>query len=50
MSLSLRTYIPRDPTPRAVTEAVVPRGTSILGSRYALLVSFLAKEKSTEKV
>jgi hypothetical protein len=38
----------RDPTPRAVPKAGVPRGTSVLGSRYVLLYTFLAKQKSRE--
>jgi hypothetical protein len=35
----------RDPSPRAVPKAAVPRGTSVLGSRYALLVLFWLNRK-----
>ncbi len=36
---------PCNPNPRAVPKAVVPRGTSVLGLQYALLVLFSLKRK-----
>jgi hypothetical protein len=35
----------RDPLPRAVPKAAVPRGMSVLGSRYALLLLFWLNRK-----